>query len=63
MKTTCLVIRGLYCILQECIAKESEDKIDSVVPVNENQKDDSDDDDVSLFYSDMMPLLVSNSSD
>ncbi|KAF3339279.1 hypothetical protein FCM35_KLT16750 [Carex littledalei] len=43
----------------ECIAKESEDKIDSVVPVNENQKDDSDDDDVSLFYSDIMPLLVS----
>jgi hypothetical protein len=49
-------------ILQECIAKEEEDKIDSAVPVKEKQDDDDDDDDGALFYSDIMPLLVSISS-
>ncbi|KAJ4750334.1 ArgH (DUF639) [Rhynchospora pubera] len=42
----------------ECIAKENEDKVISGVPANNKQNNDNDDD-VSLFYSDMMPLLVS----
>ena len=51
LRTKEYVMIALFLWLQENLAKEKEDE---KVPMNLNQEDE----DIPLFYSDLMPLLV-----